>query len=132
MDGQATATVEAWHAALNAGDVERLLALSAEHVEVGGPRGAGRGTDLLREWLGRAQIRLEPRRIFARDGTVVVEQAAAWRAPDTEEQTPPQPAASVFRVREGRVGSVIRYDDLAAALAAAGLDQSDEVVRSGR
>ena len=129
MDEQAIAMVAAWHDALNAGAVERLLALSAGDIEVGGPRGTGRGTDLLREWIGRAQIRIEPRRVFARDGTVVVEQAASWRAPDSGEQTPPQPAASVFRVRDGRVSSVIRHGNLPAALAAASLDESDQVAR---
>ena len=44
------ATVRAWHQALNAGDVDRLVALSSEDVEVGGPRGATRGAQALREW----------------------------------------------------------------------------------
>jgi hypothetical protein len=35
--------VLAWHAALNAGGIDRLLALSSEDVEVGGPRGVSRG-----------------------------------------------------------------------------------------
>jgi hypothetical protein len=33
--------VEAWHAALNEGDVDRLVGLSHPDVEVGGPRGVG-------------------------------------------------------------------------------------------
>ena len=31
--------VEAWHAALNEGDVDRLVGLSHPDVEIGGPRG---------------------------------------------------------------------------------------------
>src|SRR5690349_15445676 len=54
--------VHDWHVALNAGDTSRLLALSTSDVEVGGPRGAGRGSQLLEEWVARAQIRLEPLR----------------------------------------------------------------------
>ena len=42
--------------ALNAGNVERVIALSTADVEVGGPRGAGRGADLLRDWVARAGI----------------------------------------------------------------------------
>jgi ketosteroid isomerase-like protein len=110
--------VIAWHQALNAGDVERLLALSAKDVEVGGPRGSGRGAQLLREWFGRAGIRLDPVSIVTRgDSVVVVEQDARWSADDQVHRL-----ASVFRVRGGTIASVIRYPDLATARAAAGLD----------
>ncbi len=105
-------TVRAWHRALNAGDLDRLQSLSAGDVEVGGPRGSGRGRDLLRDWSGRAGIRLEPISLQARgDDVVVVEQEASWPG-----DAAPQPVASIFRVRDGLVTSVIRYPDVAAAL----------------
>src|SRR5438105_10833753 len=116
-------TVLAWHAALNAADLERLLALSAPDIEVGGPRGSGTGVDLLRDWVARARIRLEPLGWQARDGVVVVEQTAQWQQPDGP-LTEPQHVASVFRVRDGKLSSVLRYDNLASALRAAGLDAS--------
>ena len=71
--------VMAWHAALNAGEVERLVSLSAPDVEVGGPRGSGRGIDLLRDWVARAGVVLEPSHVSGSDGTFVVEQRARWR-----------------------------------------------------
>jgi ketosteroid isomerase-like protein len=104
--------VRAWHAALNAADVDRLVELSTDDVEVGGPRGVGRGSDVLREWVGRAAVRLEPREIVDRGDTVVVEQLATWQAAPDE----PQTVASVFIVRDDRVASVIRYPSLADAL----------------
>jgi ketosteroid isomerase-like protein len=117
-------TVLAWHAALNAGDAERVVALSLEDVEVGGPRGAGRGIDLLRDWVGRSRIQLSPLRTFPADGpTIVVEQAAQW-ATAGGGVTEPQVVASVFRVRDGRISAVIRYPDVPSALEAAGLDPS--------
>ena len=116
--------VDDWHTALNAGDVERLVGLSTADVEVGGPRGSGRGADLLRDWVARAGITLEPRRRYGRDGTFVVEQTAQWRSADGQ-LTPPQTVASVFRIRDGLVAAVLRYDDVAAALQAAGLDDAD-------
>jgi ketosteroid isomerase-like protein len=116
--------VRAWHAALNAGDVDRLLELSAPDVEVGGPRGSSRGADLLREWVARAQIALEPSRIYAGQGTVVAEQNARWRAEEGR-LTEPKVVASIFRVDSGLVTSVLRYPDLPAALAAAGLSEAD-------
>jgi ketosteroid isomerase-like protein len=120
-------TVLAWHAALNQADVERLLSLSTDNVEVGGPRGACHGADLLRDWLARASVRLEPRRIFCRNQMVVVDQAARWPTADGQ-RADPQEVASVFRVEDGRVASVLRHLDLASALHAAGLDFSDEHV----
>jgi len=119
--------VDDWHTALNAGDVERLVGLSTADVEVGGPRGSGRGADLLRDWVARAGVTLEPRRRYGRDGTFVVEQTAQWRSANGQ-LTPTQTVASVFRIRDGRVAAVLRYDDVAAALQAAGLVDADAVI----
>src|SRR5437667_11375051 len=113
MTSAAVEIVLAWHAALNESDVQRLLSLSTDDVEVGGPRGAGRGADLLRDWVARAGVRLEPRRTFGRSEVVVVEQSARWPSADghlAEAQT----VASVFRVNAGRVASGVRHPDLAS------------------
>jgi ketosteroid isomerase-like protein len=129
MDDQAWArqTVWAWHQALNVGEVDRLVVLACEDVEVGGPRGSGRGAQLLREWFGRSGIRLQPVRTVARGDTVVVEQDATWPADETVHRL-----ASVFRVRDGKIASVTRYPDLRAALTAAGLNGSDAQAASRR
>jgi ketosteroid isomerase-like protein len=121
-------TVLAWHAALNAGDVDRLVAMSTDDVEVGGPRGAGHGADLLREWFGRANVQLIPGRVFARSELVVVEEAGRWRRDEDGSPGEPQAVASVFRVERGRVASVLRYPDVPAALAATGLSEPDDAV----
>ncbi|MCA1717922.1 MAG: nuclear transport factor 2 family protein [Actinobacteria bacterium] len=118
--------VDAWHEALNGGEVDRLVALSHPEVEVGGPRGTGRGTQLLREWVDRANIRLEPRRIFHHADTVVVEQWAQWRSTDTGKAIGGQTVGSVFVVRDGRVTRVMRYPNLADALGTTNLDESHE------
>ena len=116
-------TVIAWHDALNDGDVERLVALSHPDIEVGGPRGNARGAQILREWVDRAKIRLEPGRTFGEADTVVVEQGAEWQS---AEPGVLQTVASVFVVSDGLVTSVVRYPDLASALRAANLDMSHE------
>jgi limonene-1,2-epoxide hydrolase len=110
--------VLAWHAALNAGDADRLVALSTADVEVGGPRGAGQGADLLREWVERARIQLEPVRWQAQGARVVVEQRASWQTSDGQ-LSEPQVVASVFGVQAGKVSSVIRHADFEAVLEAA-------------
>lgn len=122
MGGDEVEIVRAWHQALNEGDVERLLALSHDDIEVGGPRGSGRGAQLLRQWFGRAGIRLTAQRMFHRGTTVVVEQRAGWRSSENDEVV-----ASVFVVQDKRVASVIRHPDLASALETADLDEGDHV-----
>ena len=122
-NGSETQTVAAWHEALNSGDVERLIGLSHPDIEVGGPRGSGHGAQILREWVDRANARLEPQRVFQRADTVVVEQGAEWQSVEPIDR---QRVASVFVVREGLVMSVLRYSDLATALRAADFDESHE------
>lgn len=126
MTGSEVRVVETWHEALNAGDVDLLVSLSHPNIEVGGPRGRGHGSQLLREWVDRANIRLELRRVFHQGETVVVEEEAEWRSAETGEMTSSQTVASVFVVRDDRVVSVVRYDNLANALSAAHLDESCE------
>jgi hypothetical protein len=120
--------VRAWHEAVNRGDADAVVALCDDDVEVGGPRGSARGSAVLRDWLGRAGIRLEPRRWFGSPAGLVVEQVAVWRGPDGE-FTDPAMIASSFTVEEGRVKRTVRYDSLSDALAATGLTMTDEVAR---
>jgi len=127
MDESEIRVVVAWHTALNDGDVDRVVALPHPDVEIGGPRGTAHGADVLREWVGRANIRLDPQRVFRRAETVVVEQAAEWREAGTGVVASHDTVAAVFVVRDERIARLARYPDLAAALAAAGLDGGDEV-----
>jgi hypothetical protein len=123
----AVAVVRAWQEAVNRQDAEGLLALSAPDIEVAGPRGAGYGHQLLRDWLTRAGLRLITERIFARGEVVVVAQQGVWQAGAASAAPGARPLASRFRVTGGRVAQFARYDDLATALAAAGLGDADEV-----
>lgn len=119
--------VHDWHDALNAEDAEGVLRLSDPNIEIVGPRGSGFGHALLRAWLAHARVRLEPRRVFARGSTVVVEQHGVWRAPESGEVLGEADVASFFRVVDGRVAYYARFDSTGAALAAAGLSEADEV-----
>lgn len=116
--------VVAWHEALNDGNIDRLVELSHPEIEVGGPRGTGHGVQLLREWVDRAGIQLDPRRIFHQAETVVVEQEAKWRSTETGQVSGGQILASAFVISEGRISRVTRYPDLACALGAVDIDEA--------
>lgn len=126
MVGQDVATVERWHALLNAGDVDGMLALVHPDVAIGGPRGTSRGRQVVREWFGRAGVRLTPARYFGRDSIVVVEEEGVWQVSGGAADR--RVVWSLFAVHDGMVTRIQRFDSLATALAAAGLDEADEVV----
>lgn len=118
--------VRAWLAAVNNRDYDLTIEKSDPNIEIIGPRGAGYGRPLLRDWLNHARVRLESRRAFARGNTVVVAQRGEWRAVETGEVIGEADVASLFRVEGGRVAHYARYDSLAEALERAGLDYTDE------
>jgi hypothetical protein len=118
-------TVLAWQDAVNAQDAERLCALSDPDIEIVGPRGSGYGHQLLREWLGRAGLRLTTRQVFARDGSVVVAQHGVWHDVGTGAAAGEADLASAFRVDGGRVSRFARHDAIDDALADASLSMAD-------
>ena len=102
--------VEAWHAALNEGDMDRLVGLSHPDVEFGGPRGVGQGVQLLRE-VDRANVRLDP------DACSDAGARWSWSRPGSGDRRSrggdrKPTVASVFAVCDGLVTSLVRYDDL--------------------
>jgi ketosteroid isomerase-like protein len=113
------ATVLAWHDALNASDIDTLVALSSDDIEVGDAHGAAQGHAALRDWAAGHPPNAEVGRMYVHDGVVVVEQKLGG-ADDGS-------AASAFRVVHDHVTSVFRHNDLAAALAATELTDADRV-----
>ncbi len=114
-----------WQDAAGRQDIDRLLELSDPDIELGGPRGSGHGHQLLREWLGRAGLRLTTLRLFAQDNVVVTEQRGAWRSTKSGEDLGEQIIASCFQVQDGRVVRYVRYDSLETALSDTGLTEAD-------
>jgi ketosteroid isomerase-like protein len=121
------AVLQKWHDAINRGDVEAVLALCADDIEVGGPRGSAHGRDVMRDWMARSAIQLAPRRWFAGEGDVVVEQLATWGVTGSDQPHDPVVVASTFQVADGLIGRVVRFETLDAALAMTGLSLRDEV-----
>ncbi len=119
--------VRAFHDALNARNTAGVLALAAEDIRIGGPRGTGEGKHLLREWVARASITMEPQRWFHTEGMVVVEQIARWHDPDSGAETSSQRVATAFGIRDGLIASIARYGDIGEAVTSAGMDEADAV-----
>ena len=123
--------VRHWHDAVNRGDADELVALSGEDIEIGGPRGTAAGSSILRDWVSRVGIHLEPWRWFAGPGNVVVEQIATWRTSEGG-LTEPSTIASSFQIEDGKVSRMIRFESLEAALAANSLTMHDEIPQNAR
>ncbi|WP_322858528.1 nuclear transport factor 2 family protein [Mycobacterium europaeum] len=117
------ATVLAWHDALNAADSATLVALSSDDIEIGDAHGAAQGHEALLRWAASRHGTAEVGRMYVHDGVVVVEQKVS--APDNPGAV--TTAASAFRVVHDHVTSVFRHEDLASALAATELTESDLV-----
>lgn len=117
---------QAWQEAVNAQDRDRLLELSHPQIEIVGPRGVAQGHEVLLTWLGRAGLSLETKRVFAGERSVVFAQHGVWRSPETGELQGEAKVATSFRLENGQVIQLARYDTLAEALAHAGLSEADE------
>jgi hypothetical protein len=117
--------VHDWLAAVNARDVEGALALTAHDVVIVGPRGAARRHEVLRAWMDHAGATFQTRETYAAGGAVVVAQHGVWRDVETGEVRGEAGVATRFCVANGRVAEMERYDELAAALQAAGLTEAD-------
>lgn len=115
------ATVLAWHDALNASDVDTLLALSSDDIDIGDVHGAAQGHEALRNWVASRRETAEVGRMYVHDGVVIVEQKIA----DPDDPAVVTNAASAFRVVHDHVTAVFRHESLAAALAATELTESD-------
>lgn len=120
--------VVAWHDAVRECDLEAVAALVHSDVEVGGPKGSGHGVDLMTDWVLNSGIVLELESFLQRGLTFVVAQVATWPDPTAAGgRTEPVAAASVISVFGTRISRVLRFDDVNAALDAAGFRASPPV-----
>ena len=111
-----------WQAAVSAADFEGLRALSTDDIEIIGSRGPGRGIPFAEEWVRKTGIGLQTMRAVPRgDDVVGVEQTARWPAGADSAEAPERVIATMFTVRGERIARAVRYEDLASALAAAGM-----------
>jgi hypothetical protein len=125
MDCTPTQTVLAWLAGVNAIDPDAALARTAPDVAIVGPRGTNRGRETLRTWLANAGATFETRAVYAGGDAVVVAQRGVWRDGASGKIVGEAEVATRFRVTEGLVSEIQRYDDLTVALRDAGLSRTE-------
>ena len=115
--------INAWHEAVNSRDLAAARALVTDPVDVSGPRGAHTITaEAFTDWIVSSGIRLRPLSAHPVDeDTMVVAQEATWLDNTDAEAaaTPPASVATLFKVRDGAIGTVRRFDSVDAALRAA-------------
>lgn len=118
-------TVRSWQKAANEQDLSTVLAYSAPNITIVGPRGVAEGHEVLRAWLGRAGLTLTTQQLYVGGDSVVAAQRGVWRSLETGQVTGEADVATWFRVADGRVAHLARYDQLDDALEAAGLSAAD-------
>jgi ketosteroid isomerase-like protein len=135
MAAQPLDVVRSYIAALNAGDVERMLELADEHIEFVTPRGSMTGHDALRGFMQRQSFGtayvVVPRAFYGRGDVIVMDALNEMRYVDSGELAESFEDGPVFTVRNGRVARLDIGGDLAAGLGATGLDEDDLLVRQG-
>jgi SnoaL-like domain len=133
MSRGALGVVEEWLDAVNRCDGQRVIELSADDVEIVGPRGSAHGRRVLAEWLARAGFSAEVLRWFCGSGgRVVVEQEARWAEMHSGMAQGRARIGSQFMVSNGAINYYQRQESLDHALRAAGLDFSTEVTSRSR
>jgi SnoaL-like protein len=131
LDSLSAETVLAWIDAVNAGDTERALELTTPDVAIVGPRGTGRGREVLRAWLGQAGATFVTRAIYTGSDTAVVDQRGIWRDPTSGAILGEADVATRFRVVAGQVAEIQRYESVAAALRDASLTHATRAPLAG-
>jgi hypothetical protein len=123
MSRGALGVVEEWPDAVNRGEGQRMLELSAADLEIVGPRGSARGRQVRAEWLARAGMCPEVLRWFCGSGgSVVVEQEARWGDMPGGAVRGRARVGSQFMVSDGAISYYQRHESVDQALRAAGLD----------
>lgn len=119
--------VRAWEQAVNELTIDRALELSHPEIEIVGPRGIARGQGVLRDWLSRAGLTLETRHRFTPGEAVVNDQHGVWRDVAGGGVVGEAAVASHYKVEDGQITYVARYEALDKALDEANLSIEDEV-----
>lgn len=106
--------VSDWIEAVNRRDLPALLALSQPEIEIIGPRGKAIGHAVLSDWLARAGLSFETRRIWREADRIFAEQHGVW-APGFEGPAGEADFVSVFRLSQGKVSEYERRSAKASA-----------------
>ena len=120
-------TADRWIEYCNDQDLEGLAGITAEELEVHGPKGTATIDKTgLKEWMGRANLKLETFEHYARDNKVVMGQHGTWL--DTNGAVKgEQDVYTVLVFDREKVGALGRFDDKEQAFDVTGLEEGDRI-----
>ena len=127
MDQETIKIAEQWIELCNSQDVEGLASITAEELEVHGPKGtATLGKNELEEWMERANLKLETFEQYARDNKVIMGQHGTWLNEDGTAKGE-QDVYTVLVFDREKVSALGRFDDKEQAFDVTGLKEEDKI-----
>ena len=116
-----------WIACCNVRDLEGLSEITAEELEVHGPKGTATIDKTgLKEWMERAKLKLETFEHYTRDNKVVMGQHGTWLHTDGTIKGE-QDVYTVLVFDGEKVSALGRFDDKEQAFDVTGLEEGDRI-----
>ncbi|MFD1607388.1 hypothetical protein [Oceanobacillus luteolus] len=122
-------TADMWVELSNEGDLEGLSKVTANELEIVGPKGTGViDHKELGEWLKRAKLKLVTINRYAKDHFIVLEQQGTWLNPDDSIKGQGI-VFTVFKIVDQNVTFLARYDNKQEAFDVSGLSDEAKITK---
>lgn len=126
-DNEMIATADQWIEYCNDQDIEGLAGITSEELEVHGPKGTATIDKTgFKEWMERANLKLETFEYYARDNKVVMGQHGIWLDTDGTVKGE-QDVYTVLVFDREKVSALGRFDDKEQAFDVTGLEEGDRI-----
>lgn len=127
MNQETIKLAEQWIELCNRQDVEGLASITAEELEVHGPKGSkGLDENGLKEWMERANLKLKTFEKYARDNKVLMGQHGTWLNEDASVKGE-EDVYTVLVIDDQKVSAIARFNDKEQAFDVSGLGEADKV-----
>ncbi|WP_411842485.1 hypothetical protein [Salinicoccus sp. HZC-1] len=118
---------EQWIELCNSQDIEGLASITSEELEVHGPKGTTTlNKEDLKEWMERANLKLENFEAYARDNKAIMGQHGTWLNEDDSVKGE-QEVYTVLVIEDQKVSALARFDDKEQAFDVSGLEEADKI-----
>ena len=122
-------TADIWVELSNQSNLEGLSEVTANELEVVGPKGTGViDHKELGEWLKRANLKLVTINRYVKDQFIVLEQQGTWLNPDNTIRGQAT-VFTVLKIVDKKVNFLARYDNKQKAFEVSGLSDEDKITK---